>query len=148
MTSSALAQHQLAQWLTSVIDPVLLLYSGNCLSNSYTFTDQLAELSWLDAWKDRQVLCLCGMQASGDNAQSIIKNAVNKASMHTMTTNWCAILSCRVDQGKSVTCPALHLWLNSVSMMSCTNGLMMSPWVFLLAQHSLASLLAIMKANC
>ena len=36
MTGSA--QHQLAQWLTSVIDPVLSLYSIHCISDSFTFT--------------------------------------------------------------------------------------------------------------
>ena len=43
------------------------------------------------------------MQASSDNAQSIIENAVNEASrpMHTTTPNWCAVLSRKVDQGKS-----------------------------------------------
>ena len=60
-----------------------------------------AEFSWLDACEDRQVLRWCGMQASSNNAQSIIENAVNKASMHTRTPNWCAVLSCKVDQGKS-----------------------------------------------
>ena len=39
MTSSA--QHQLAQWLTSVIDPVLSLYSTHCISNSFTFADKV-----------------------------------------------------------------------------------------------------------
>ena len=62
---------------------------------------QSAELSWLDACEDRQVLHLCGMQASSDNAQSIIEITVNEVSMHTMTPNWCAVLSCKVDQGKS-----------------------------------------------
>ena len=37
MTSSA--QHQLAQWLTPIIDPVHLLYSGNYMSDSFTFAD-------------------------------------------------------------------------------------------------------------
>ena len=32
---------------------------------------------------------------------SIIENAVNEASMCTMTPNWCAVLSSGVDQGKS-----------------------------------------------
>ena len=39
MTGSA--QHQLAQWLTSVIDPVLSLYSTHCISNSFTFADKV-----------------------------------------------------------------------------------------------------------
>ena len=41
------------------------------------------------------------MQASSDNVHSIIENAVNEASMHTMTPNWFAALSYGVDQGKS-----------------------------------------------
>ena len=41
------------------------------------------------------------MRASNDNAQSIIKNAVNEASMRTTTPNWYTVLSCGVDQGKS-----------------------------------------------
>ena len=61
----------------------------------------LAELSWLDACEGRQVHCWCETQASSDNAQSIIKNADNEASMHTTTPNWCAVLSCGVNQGKS-----------------------------------------------
>ena len=39
MTGSAL--HQLAQWLTSFIDPVLSLYSIHCISDSFTFADQV-----------------------------------------------------------------------------------------------------------
>ena len=41
------------------------------------------------------------MQASSDNAHSIIENAVNEASMRTMTPNWFTVLSYGVDQGKS-----------------------------------------------
>ena len=33
--------------------------------------------------------------------QSIIKNAVNEASMRTMTPNWSAVFSSGVDQGKN-----------------------------------------------
>ena len=55
----------------------------------------------MDACEDKQVLRWCGTQASNDNAQSIIKNAVNAASIRTTTPNWCAVLSCGVDQGKS-----------------------------------------------
>ena len=43
----------------------------------------------------------CGTQASSDNAQSLIENAVNEASMRTTTPNWCAVLSGEVEQGKS-----------------------------------------------
>ena len=50
----------------------------------------------MDDWEDRQVLCWCGMQASSDNAQSIIENAVDEASMHTTTPNWPTVLSCGV----------------------------------------------------
>ena len=39
MTGSA--QHQLAQWLTSVIDPVFSLYSTHCISDSFTFADKV-----------------------------------------------------------------------------------------------------------
>ena len=39
MTGSA--QHQLAQWLTSVIDLVLSLYSTHCISDSFTFADKV-----------------------------------------------------------------------------------------------------------
>ena len=39
MTGSA--QHQLAQWLTSVIDSVLSLYSTYCISDSFTFADKV-----------------------------------------------------------------------------------------------------------
>ena len=35
------AQHQSAQWLTSVIDPVLSLYSTHCISDSFTFADEV-----------------------------------------------------------------------------------------------------------
>ena len=48
-----------------------------------------------------QVLRWCGTQASTDNAQSIIDNAVNEVSMRTTTPNWCVVLSCGVYQGKS-----------------------------------------------
>ena len=48
-----------------------------------------------------QVLRWCGTQASSDNAQSIIENAVNEASMRTTTPNWCAVLSGEIDQEKS-----------------------------------------------
>ena len=39
MTGSA--QHQLAQWLTSVIDPALSLYSTHCISDSFTFANKV-----------------------------------------------------------------------------------------------------------
>ena len=39
MTGSA--QHQLAQWLTSIIDPVLSLYSTRCISDFFTFADKV-----------------------------------------------------------------------------------------------------------
>ena len=39
MTGSA--QHQLGQWLTSVIDPVLSLYSTYCISDSFAFADKV-----------------------------------------------------------------------------------------------------------
>ena len=39
MTGSA--RHQLPQWLTSVIDPVLSLYSTHCISDSFTFADKV-----------------------------------------------------------------------------------------------------------
>ena len=45
MTGSA--QHQLAQWLTSVIDPVLSLYSIYCISNSFTFADKVKTFNFL-----------------------------------------------------------------------------------------------------
>ena len=41
------------------------------------------------------------MQASSDNAQSIIKNAVNEVNMHTTIPNWCTVLSYGKDQAKS-----------------------------------------------
>ena len=59
------------------------------------------ELSWLDACEDRQVLRWFRKQVSNGNAQIIIKNAINEASMRTTTSNWCAVLSCGVGQGKS-----------------------------------------------
>ena len=31
------SQHSLAKWLTSILDPVLLLYSSNCIQCSFTF---------------------------------------------------------------------------------------------------------------
>ena len=45
--------------------------------------------------------------ASSDNAQSVIKNAVNQASMRAATPSWCTVLSSRVDQGQgsSTQCP-------------------------------------------
>ena len=39
MTGSS--QHQLAQWLTSVIDPVLSLYSTYCISDSFTLANEV-----------------------------------------------------------------------------------------------------------
>ena len=39
MTDSA--QHQLALWLTSVIDPFLSLYSTHCISDSFTFANKV-----------------------------------------------------------------------------------------------------------
>ena len=39
MTGSA--QHQLAQWLRSVIDPVLSLYSTYSISDPFTFADKV-----------------------------------------------------------------------------------------------------------
>lgn len=44
MTGSA--QHQLAQWLSSVIDPVLSLYSSHCISDSFTFADAVRNFNF------------------------------------------------------------------------------------------------------
>ena len=37
MTGSA--QHQLAKYLSSILEPVLTLYSSNCIRDSFTFND-------------------------------------------------------------------------------------------------------------
>ena len=37
MTGSA--QHQLAKYLSSLLEPVLTLYSSNCIRDSFTFAD-------------------------------------------------------------------------------------------------------------
>ena len=44
MTGSA--QHLLVQWLTSVIDSVLLLYSIHCISDSFTFANKVRTLNF------------------------------------------------------------------------------------------------------
>ena len=41
LSMTGLGQYQLAQWLTSVIDPVLSLYSTHCISDSLTFADKV-----------------------------------------------------------------------------------------------------------
>ena len=41
------AQHQLAQWLTSVIDPVLSLCSTHCISDSFTLADKVRTFTFL-----------------------------------------------------------------------------------------------------
>ena len=41
LSMSGSAQHQLAQWLTSVVDPVLSLYSTHCISDFFTFADKV-----------------------------------------------------------------------------------------------------------
>ena len=55
----------------------------------------------MDACEYRQVLRWCVMQASNDNAQSIIESAVNEASTRTTSPNWGAVLSDGVNLGKS-----------------------------------------------
>ena len=47
MTGSA--QHQLAQWLKSVIDPVHSLYSTYCISDSFTFADKVKTFNVLSS---------------------------------------------------------------------------------------------------
>ena len=49
--------------------------------------------------------------ASSDDAQSVIKNAVNEASMHAATPSWRTVLSSRVDKAvvRNVLAPALLL---------------------------------------
>ena len=41
-----------------------------------------------------------GTQASSDNAQKVIKNAVNDAGLRVATLSWCTVLSSCVDQGQ------------------------------------------------
>ena len=41
------AQHQLVQWLTSVIDPVLSLYFAHCISDSFTFAHKIRTFDFL-----------------------------------------------------------------------------------------------------
>eukprot|EP00794_Sanderia_malayensis_P010538 gene10538-11650_t len=38
------AQHQLAKWLSEVLEPVLNLYSDNCISDSFTFANFIQNL--------------------------------------------------------------------------------------------------------
>ena len=37
------AQHFLAKWLTSIPDPALLLYSTNCIQDSFTFAQRIRQ---------------------------------------------------------------------------------------------------------
>ena len=37
------AQHSLAKWLTSILDPVLLLYFTNCIQDSFTFAQRIRQ---------------------------------------------------------------------------------------------------------
>ena len=39
------AQHSLAKWLTSILDPVLLLYSTNCIQDSFTFAQKFRQFN-------------------------------------------------------------------------------------------------------
>ena len=41
LSITGLAQHQLPEWLMSVIDLVLSLYSTHCISDSFTFADKI-----------------------------------------------------------------------------------------------------------
>ena len=59
-----------------------------------------AKLSWLDAGENWKFVCWIGTKACSDNAQSVIKNAVNEASMRAASPNWCRVLSSLVDQGQ------------------------------------------------
>ena len=47
LTMAGSAPHQLAQWLTSVIDPVSLLHSTHCISNFFTLFTRLELLTFL-----------------------------------------------------------------------------------------------------
>ena len=37
------AQHSLAKWLTSILNPVLLLYSSNCIQDPFTFAQTIRQ---------------------------------------------------------------------------------------------------------
>ena len=37
------AQHYLAKWLTSILDPVLLLHSANCIQDFFTFVQVIRQ---------------------------------------------------------------------------------------------------------
>ena len=39
LSMTGLAQHQLAKYLSSLLEPVLTLYSSNCIRDSFTFAD-------------------------------------------------------------------------------------------------------------
>ena len=41
------AQHSLAKWLTSIFDPVLLLYSTNCIQDFFTFAHVIRQFGLL-----------------------------------------------------------------------------------------------------
>ena len=38
------SQHALAKYLAAVIDPVLQLYSNNCITDSFTFAKEIQDL--------------------------------------------------------------------------------------------------------
>ena len=88
-----------AHLLTQLVDHVKMVWVQGAMLGQRKCCSHVAKFSWLDAQKDWQVVCLHRMQASSDNTQGIIQNTVNEMDGCTATPNWCAVLSCSVNQG-------------------------------------------------
>ena len=125
MTGSA--QHQLAEYLSSLLEPVLTLYSSNCIRDSFTFAD-IIKTSNLDP----SSVFLCSFDISSLFANVPLAQTIQicadalYSSEHLM----------HLFRGKSSSnlCRWQLLLLSLASMISCIAKSTESPWDHILDQ--------------
>ena len=137
MTGSA--QHQLAKYLSSLLEPILTLYSSNCIRDSFTFAD-IIKTSNLDP----SSVFLCSFDIS-----SLFTNVPLAETIQMLTLSIVRNTLLHLSHGKSLS----NLWrwllllLSLASMTSCIAKSMESPWDHLLDHPLSIFLLATKNLN-
>ena len=122
MTGSA--QHELAQFLSFIFQPVLDLYSTNCVKNSFTFARIIRNLS-----PESTFLCSFDINSLFTNVP--LDETINICA-EALYNSDLTFPSFSKDTFCQIMAVLPNLW-NSALTTSCANRLMVLPWAVLLA---------------
>ena len=138
LSMSGLAQYQLAQWMTSIIDPAHLLCSGNCLLSSFTFAHKFK----IAEFASSVFLCSFGICILFTNVSLAETIYICACSLRRYAQAARFQVQCLLNQ-----CKWPLFYLKSVLIMSCSGNLVVWLWISFLAKHWLISLLTTTKPN-